>query len=318
MRVEHALRAACFLMLTLPAGPEASGIITRHDVSDEAYLVDDAQYPGLVDLLGPGDCIGTLITEDVLLTVAHCAEEMQAGQTLTIAGDSHDVREIILHPEWKSWNYDIALIRLNTAVTSADPYPLYRAEDEVGMTLTLVGRGLHATGLEGEAGATDDQQLRRATNTVTQANKQWLEVHFEAPGEAGITDLEGVGAGGDSGGPAFVETADGLFIAGLNSWGDGSGSIKVGQYGAQDYSTRISQFTDWIDAEAGIDSGETGSADTDTGGDERATKSTEGCSCSSTRGHLSWLYLLPLICAIVRRGSNPSDKQAQAPNRFSV
>ena len=63
----------------------------------------------------------------------------------------------------------------------------------------------------------------------------------------GTTPLEGVGAGGDSGGPAFIQTASGLAIAGLNAWGDATPQSHLGRYDAQDYSTRVSSYLDWID-----------------------------------------------------------------------
>ena len=40
-----------------------------------------------------------------------------------------------------------------------------------------------------------------------------------------------------------------LYIAGLNSLGDGGKGIKVGQYGSRDYQTRVSQYLEWLDSE---------------------------------------------------------------------
>jgi hypothetical protein len=34
---------------------DARAIVIRDDVADTEYLVDDADYPALVDLFGPGD-----------------------------------------------------------------------------------------------------------------------------------------------------------------------------------------------------------------------------------------------------------------------
>lgn len=41
---------------------DAHAIITRHDVDDADYIVDGAEYPELVDLFEPGDCLATLGT----------------------------------------------------------------------------------------------------------------------------------------------------------------------------------------------------------------------------------------------------------------
>jgi MYXO-CTERM domain-containing protein len=261
-RIAAALALATF---GAAASRDATAILMRHDVPDSAYIVADADYPALVDLLAPGDCLGTLVHASYLLTVAHCVEEMGTSRALIVNGVSHDVAEIILHPEWDGWRFDIAFVRFVEPVEGVTPFPIYRDTDELGQVLTLVGRGLHGTGVEGERGATDDAILRRATNIVSDTNPQWIEVLFEAPGEDGITDLEGVGAGGDSGGPAFIETEHGLFIAGLNSWAEGGPGVRIGQYGSWDYSTRVSQFVHWIDSVLPSSEGGDTGTDTDTG-----------------------------------------------------
>ena len=56
-----------------------------------------------------------------------------------------------------------------------------------------------------------------------------------------------MGAAGDSGCPAFIEIDGVSYIAGLNSWGDGPRGVRVGQYGAFDYQTRVSQYLEWLD-----------------------------------------------------------------------
>ena len=152
-----------------------------------------------------------------------------------------------MHPEYDGWENDIALIHLDEAPVGVTPYPLYAGSDESGQLISIVGRGVTATGLEGERNGVSDGQLRRATNVIASVDSQWLGIFFEAPGEENITALKGVGAAGDSGCPVFLETDDGLVIVGINSWGEGEGSIRVGQYGAWDYQTRISQFSSWID-----------------------------------------------------------------------
>ena len=237
--------------LPLSVSMDAGAIISRDDVPDADYVVQDADYPEVVDLFEPGDCTGTLIHQSFLLTVAHCAEDLDAGAVLVVDGIDHEVAEVTLHPQWDGWLYDIALIRFDVPVRGLTPVPLYRGGDEVGQMLTLVGRGVHATGLEGERGGTIDGQLRRATNVVSAVCGQWLEVFFEPPNDPNATDLEGVGAEGDSGGPAFIENEDGRFLAGLNSWGDADRGSDIGKYGSWDNSTRVSVFARWIDGELG-------------------------------------------------------------------
>jgi len=235
--------------ITLLVGPASDALIIRHDVPDSDYVVADAEYPALVDLISPGDCIGTLVHESYLLTVAHCAVDLNVGQSLEVNGASYVVAEVILHPNWQDLDeYDIALVRFEDPVVGVTPYPIYRGSSEVESVVTLVGRGVTATGLVGEDGASSDGKLRRATNVVSAANDHFLEVIFESVGQGGVTDLEGVGAAGDSGCPSFLEVDGVIYVAGLNSYGDGDDDIGIGQYGSRDYQTRISRYLEWLDS----------------------------------------------------------------------
>ena len=238
------------LVLGVLAVSTARAIIIRHDLADADYIVADADYPALVDLFRPNDCIGTLVHESYLLTVAHCAADLEGGQSLLVNGVSHAVAEVIRHPRWRSSrdNFDIALVRFEEPVRGVTPLPIYRGTDELGSVITLVGRGVHATGLQGERRADSDGNLRRATNIVSAVNNHFIEIFFERAGEAGLTGFEGVGASGDSGCPAFIEVDGVSYIAGLNSYGEGGNGIRVGQYGSRDYQTRVSRYLDWLDS----------------------------------------------------------------------
>ena len=229
----------------------APAIIIRDDLDDANYVVNDSDYPALVDLIERGDCIGTLIHESYLLTVAHCAADLDPGDSLNVNGISYSVAEIIPHPQWNKRRdeYDIALVRFSQPVKGITPLPIYRGGDETGSLITLVGRGVTNTGLEGERRARNDGKLRKCTNIVTSVDDHFIEIRFERPGEDGITPLEGVGAAGDSGCPAFIEVDGLLYIAGLNSWGEGPRNVRVGQYGAFDYQTRVSRYLEWLDNE---------------------------------------------------------------------
>lgn len=259
------LGAATLAALT---APDAHAIVIRDDVPDAAYLVDDADYPALVDLFGPGDCIGTLVQQSHLLTVAHCAMDLSPGQTLPVAGIDRAIAEVILHPQWQDVdNFDIALIRFEDPVTDVEPLPIYRGTDELGATVEMVGRGVTATGLVGEAGAVDDGSLRRATNVVSGVEEHFIEITFEPPADPAVLDLEGVGAAGDSGCPVSLEVDGVRYIAGLNSFGEGPAGVGVAQYTSWDYQTRVSTYLDWLDETVGTWPSDPGPGDGDTGSD---------------------------------------------------
>lgn len=288
------------------AAYEAHAIITRHDVEDARYVVDDADYPAVVDLFQPGDCLGTVIHESFVLTVAHCAADLRAGGHLVVNGEAHEIAEVIVHPRWTDEEaFDIGLVRFVEPVKGVEPVPLYRAHDEVGQTLTLVGRGITATGREGEAGGTTDGKLRAATNEIVDADGHFLRIVFDRPGE-GATELEGVGASGDSGGPAFLEVDGVRYLAGLNSWGDDC-NAEVGEYDAADMQTRVSGFTGWIDSHVDTsanqpDGAPEGEARAPSEG-SRIGSNTCGCSMggSGTGGALALLLGLWVVATAGRR-----------------
>lgn len=288
----------------LTAAPEASAIIIRDDVPDTDYIVEDADYPAIVTLFPPDDCAATLFHESHLVTVAHCAVDLSAGDSLQVGGTASTVAEVTLHPMWTDGdNYDIAVVRLEEAVSGVDPLPLYRGADEMGAEVTLVGRGTTGTGIEGENGGNNDAVLRRATNIVTSVEALLFEVVFDAPADADVTELEGVGASGDSGGPVFLDVDGVPHVAGLNAFGDAPNGVGIGQYGGMDYQTRVSAFVDWVDevvagaeepgdtdGPGGDDTGSSSSGDeagsggdqTSTGGDDSGTSS--GSSATDSGG----------------------------------
>lgn len=58
-----------------------------------------------------------------------------------------------------------------------------------------------------------------------------------------MTPLEGISGPGDSGGPALIETADGLRVAGLSVASSGR---PKGRYGALEFYSRVSPQVTWI------------------------------------------------------------------------
>ena len=258
-------------------------MIVRHDIDPQLYLVEPTQFPAVVAvasceeempiaydnidrMLKPSlipesqmlpevcnrtDGMGSLIAPHWMLTAAHVAAEMPLANEIELAGETYIIEQMVIHPDFRNWNEtgdravnDIALLKLDRAVENVAPLLLYRPMDELGKTVTFVGSGDFGNGLIGPDSV--DAKLRKATNRVELADRDWLTFRFDAPPET--TALEGISGPGDRGGPALLPVAEHQWaIAGISA-GQNSGQPGEGYYGVVEYYTRVSQYIDWIDA----------------------------------------------------------------------
>lgn len=261
--------------LLLLAPLTAPAIVIRHDRSDADYVVDATRYPQLFHLhtreSSTKVCMATLIAPRWAITAAHCTEQtpiattLAAGlpYTLEIAGAGYLIDSLVVHPDYRSakgslLGVDLALIRLDREVPGVAPVLLNRDATELGSVVQLFGWGHTGNGDTGRQ--RNDGRFRRAENEITEA-LQWLRFRFDDPRERGSValDLEGVPALGDSGGPALVDTPEGLVLLGvalgeldLSSPDDPQGA-RQGLYGATEIYERIALHSDWIAAVLGAE-----------------------------------------------------------------
>jgi hypothetical protein len=136
------------------------------------------------------------------------------------------------------------------ALCDVRPAILYRGRDENGKIAELIGKGATGTGSTGEApDAPHRTVLRRAFNRITSAQGKWITYQFDKGGSA--LPLEGMGGGGDSGGPLLLRDRGEWKLAGLTSWKRPQGDIAdfhPGIYGQTSYYTRLSYYSRWIDS----------------------------------------------------------------------
>jgi Trypsin len=215
----------------------APAILIRSDRDDAEYLELATRYTSSVPLNAP-DGEGVLIAPRWVLTAAHRAKALQEMKTmpkLDIAGRAHEIQSILIHPGWESGEAnDIALILLRRDVTGIDPTPVYRGGDEAGKPVVIVGHG--PTGKIAEKARAEDRKKRASVNTVDRVAPRTLGLRVKSGDEA--SDLQGAATPGDSGGPAFIETAAGLWVAG----------IAHGTEGDWETHARVSAFAPWIEA----------------------------------------------------------------------
>lgn len=244
MRIPHLLLPAA-LLLALPA----HALLTRADRDDAEYLELATRYTSYVDLKVP-DGGGVLVAGRWVLTAAHMAVLVQEkkGHRLRIGSADYEVTRIFIHPEWKKGGpNDIALMLLGKDVRGVEPTPVYRAKDEGGKGVVIVGSGYNGRIGEKPWGKERwDRKVRAAINTVDRLSPLTLGLKIKAGDEA--SDLQGAAAPGDSGGPAYIQTDEGLFVAGIGyATDDTNANGIVGDPGDWEVYARVSAFADWIE-----------------------------------------------------------------------
>ena len=242
-------RVALLANLLVLASLPAAALLTRADRDDAEYLELATRYPATVRLDAPAGG-GVLIAPRWVLTAAHGVEAMRdvpAKVRPVIGGRARDVKVVFLHPDWKrGGEADLALLQLDAPVGDVEPAKVYRQRDESGQTVRIVGHG--ASGRIGEKppGEGGERRPRAGVNTVDRVAPRTLGLRIKAADEA--SDLQGVFAPGDRGGPAYVEIGGEAFVAGIGyATEDANADGIPGNVGDWDLFVRVSAFRDWID-----------------------------------------------------------------------
>ncbi len=220
-------------------------IVTRHDVHPSLYLASGSDFPPLATFY-VDRAHGTLIRERWLLTAAHATFCLKKDYPISIGSNIYKVKKTYVHRDYKPGkSHDIALIELTQNVEGISPASLYTAEDELSKKTWFIGIGGTGSGLLGQtvSNRQNNGVLRKAENTIIQANGPLLKFRFNS-GDLALP-LEGVSGSGDSGGPAYIQSAKGYKILGISSRIEGTDFV-IGEYGVTEVYTRVSFFGDWI------------------------------------------------------------------------
>jgi len=231
------------------------------------FEAEEHEWPWIVALFidDMWFCGGALISDEFVLTAAHCAED---ATRFDVMAGAHNVRassepervEISsyngwTHPEWNSndLSNDLALIRLPEKITFNDyikpaclPTPDLIAE--AGFLVTPIGWGKPSDSAGGISPV-----LRMVQDLPLITNKECNDVYgIVGDGVVCMDTAGGKGTcNGDSGGPLgyYDESRERWIEVGIVSFGASAGC----EVGYPSGFTRTTYYLDWIKEQAGID-----------------------------------------------------------------
>ncbi len=235
-------------------------------------LANEPQFASLVALseddgdswdTASGTWIGNIGGHGYILTSGHNFEAGEGADHFlyrTGRGTVHEGERLDIHPFYSRTvgdrtGYDAAIVRLTEPVTDAGPPPaLYAGNAELGKQIVMVGYGARGIGSVGENKAYNDGTGRKAaaTNIVSEVKDtvqpvpvledvgNWIQITLRRE-EEGAGRLDGLLGSGDSGGSAWMRTANGWVIVGINANGTGDAN-----YGDESQFARVSGLRSWI------------------------------------------------------------------------
>lgn len=218
------------------------------------------RYPWIARLVYDGHfhCGASLLTEDYVLTAAHCVRRLKRSKIRVVLGD-HDqtttedapakmraVAAIIRHRNFDadSYNHDIALLKLRKPVEftkNIRPICLPSSSgsfDPAGKMGTVVGWGRTAEGgmLPGIVQEVQVPILSLNECRAMKYRASRITSYMLCAGRGSMDSCQG-----DSGGPLLVPNGEKYEIVGIVSWGVGCG--RPGYPGVY---TRVSKYLNWL------------------------------------------------------------------------
>ena len=256
------------LMLVANTVAAASDIETR--IVGGIEVPNSSKYPWMVMLsetTSKSDffCGASLISEQWILTAAHCVNDTTAGAVFAFIGEynkttstvtASSISEIYVHPDYDAFtsDNDIALLKLTVPETVVIPVNIISTAiaatleglvDDINdiADVTVIGWG----DTEDPVSPTYPNILREVDlpyisnsvcNQPASLNGQVTENMMCAGLASGGIDS----CQGDSGGPLVFSDAGEWYQAGVVSWG--AGCAEPNKYGVY---TRVEKYSDWLD-----------------------------------------------------------------------
>ena len=216
-------------------------------------MVPPGKWPDAVAVLGPkGTCSGTLIAPDVVLTAGHCAG-IEASEVVVdttnynaSGGQRRRVAKVTAFPDYQK-SYDVAVVVLEEPVADIAPRKVASKCTYAGFSADTMVR-LVGFGLTQSDGGGSNTSLREAMAPVLDPDCSGGNGCRDAASPDGEFVAGGGGADscfGDSGGPVYLDTANGPVLIASVSRGLAGAEQPCG--GAGIY-VRTDKLLPWIEA----------------------------------------------------------------------
>jgi trypsin len=262
------LLIVAFLLAACSQGPNTapSENLEPQIINGRVSAVGSRPYQVKLDIRTPDGqagylCGGTLLSSTWVMTAAHCVVEGSwvspaSGVTVHVGrykletgGQTVKVSRVVVHPQHRGDSgrgYDIALLRLSTAVT----HPLAAPAAIPGNTAhtAMMRQKATVSGWGGtENGSTED--LREVSLSLVegpQCGQQTTQVCNIVKRDGELVDGGKDAAPGDSGGPVAGRYNNKFYVLGVVSYGIGNDEESDGVY------TKANSFRTWIQTTTGI------------------------------------------------------------------
>jgi V8-like Glu-specific endopeptidase len=244
------MKIALFMLLTTPAGAWAKNYIVggqNVDPRDPIRASTVGVYAPSPDGRSGSLCSGTLIGKDMAVTAAHCIQpgrlpEMIFGPDLHSPMAEHRrVEGVAVHPNWQKRagrgmdQGDIAVVKFAGGMPEGyKKISTLRSDKDIrsGQDVVLAGYGI--------------SDARRKTGAGV-LRKTQVEILNNRPGKSEMILDQSHGRGachGDSGGPAFIQRAGRILLAGVTN--RGYPDRAPDDCGHQVVYTKVPAYRSWI------------------------------------------------------------------------